>query len=106
VEYDIKGQDLPTDKNEFVGKLQIECDRLIKEGNKVGSDFIQYDSIKDVIGSVPDYVEIGQSLRVVNYEGVQGPCSGTHVKSLNEIEKILIRKVQKKGNIVKISYSC
>lgn len=106
VEFDMKGQDLKMEKDEFISKLQKECDKLIQESMSVDDKFVEYDQIKSVIGEVPEYVKKGESLRVVTYDGIACPCSGTHVKKLGEIEKISIRKYQKKGNTMKINYSC
>lgn len=102
----MKGQEIKMEKDEFISKLQKECERLIKDGMDILDRFVEYDKIKSVIGEIPEYVKDGESLRVVTYDGISCPCSGTHARKMSEIEKLTIRKYQKKGNMMKISYSC
>jgi Ser-tRNA(Ala) deacylase AlaX len=45
-------------------------------------------------------------MRVVNIAGCSCPCGGTHIKNTQEItETVLIQKIKRKKNILKVSYS-
>eukprot|EP01080_Neovahlkampfia_damariscottae_P005325 gene5325-9135_t len=80
-EYNMNGQDLKTDKEEFMNILQKECDRLLNCDMEVLDQFYEYDSIEKIIGKTPDYLPKNQPVRMVTYGGKNGiicPCSGTH----------------------------
>lgn len=47
----------------------------------------------------------GKSIRMVNVGGCDCPCGGTHIASSGEIqEKLIISKLKRKKNILKVSY--
>ena len=105
----MNGQDLKSTKEDFIKELQEECDKLIKSDLEIIDKFYEYDSIEKMIGKTPDYLPKNEPVRMITYGGKDGiicPCSGTHVKKNSEIEKINIRKVQKKGKTFLVKYSC
>jgi Ser-tRNA(Ala) deacylase AlaX len=105
----MNGQDLTITKDELVIKLQEECDKLIHGDLEILNQFYEYDSIENIIGKTPDYLPKNKPVRMVTYGGKDGvicPCSGTHVNKHSEIGKFKIRKVQKKGKLITIKYSC
>jgi len=56
---------------------------------------------------VPDYIPVGNSLRVLKLvEDDYGcPCGGTHVEHVSDIAEINITKMQKKGKNLRVSYT-
>lgn len=83
---------------------------MIDQDNAVKIDFVAYDKVKDLIGYEPTYLKNrDKSVRIVTYTSdekcfVSCPCSGTHVRKNNEITKLKIRKLKKKGQTIRISY--
>jgi Ser-tRNA(Ala) deacylase AlaX len=54
---------------------------------------------EECVKSFPDFI------RVVDVAGNAGPCGGTHVKSSSELGGVVVTRIKKKKNILKISYS-
>lgn len=76
-------------------KLRIEekCNEIISRGIKT---HIQFDN---------DRLRDGKPTRTVFYGEYGVLCGGTHVSNLNEIVSIGIRKIKKKKDKVKVSYT-
>lgn len=79
-------------------------DQMIKENPNVIIKFVEYDKVKDILGYTPSYLPKDKPARIVTYGEVSHPCSGTHVRTMGEIQHLLVRKFKKKGQIVRISY--
>ena len=50
-------------------------------------------------------VEEGEEVRVVDIGGLGSyPCGGTHVKSLKELGRVVVRNIKRQKGISKVSY--
>lgn len=86
--------------------LNAEIDRLLRQNNRVRiSDVADRAEAARLIGFAPDYVPVGEPVRIVFVsEGLGRPCCGTHVAETAEIGRILIRKIRTKKGQTSISY--
>lgn len=85
---------LNSDKKEEVMKnIEDMCNQLI------GENFVTTVSVDE------DGEKNGKPLRTVYYGDFGIHCGGTHVSQLSEIEKIIIRKIKSKKEVIRISYS-
>ena len=81
-------------KDEFVRVVQEQCDRLIDADMKVFIDFANDDA---------DDCTCERRMRIAGVISI--PCGGTHVDSLKEIGKLVIRKIVLKSGRVRICYA-
>lgn len=88
----------PLDKVEITDKLNL----LIEQDHPVETRWISDQELNDQPNlvrtmSVQPPRGIGR-IRLVNVKSVDlQPCGGTHVKSIGEIGKVLVKKIEKKG---------
>lgn len=66
------------------------------------------DLILRICGFWPDYVPIGEPIRMVRIrQDVTGrPCTGTHFDRTSELGEVKIDRIRAKGNKLIVSYSC
>ncbi len=100
----IKGFHFPEGPNvEFTGKLtSYASDELLKKTNEIMKEEID----KQVELSVRESESGEKNNRVVFIPGYEGtPCGGTHLKNLNQLKEVAIKKIKFKSGITKISYT-
>ncbi|KAL0483372.1 alanine tRS [Acrasis kona] len=99
VEYNHNGQ--YTKESEIVETLNVELDKLLKKNENVKVEMVPYDKWTEI----PSYLPAGEPVRTINYGGICGACSGTHVNTFGQIgSKITIKSAKKKGAVVRVSY--
>lgn len=89
-------------------KLENESNNIIANTPDVDKSIIKlydYEEAKTLF-EVPSYLPQGKPFRWVKLSGQDEgcPCGGTHVKHIQDINKLSISKVTIKGKIVRISY--
>ncbi len=92
------------DKEELRLKIENMSNEFLKKDFPVSLEFMSKEKVAKVCRfgnpNFPDLVAI----RVVMFNNFGIPCGGTHVKSLGQIGKIVIRKVKQEKDTVKVSY--
>ncbi len=59
-----------------------------------------------ICAHVPDYIPRNKPARVVVYANTFGiPCGGTHVAKIEDVGPIVITKIKKDGDTIKVSYA-
>ena len=95
----VKGFHFPEGPNvEFTGKLtSFTPEELLKRVNEIlKSDILEGREIKAE----------GVKNRVVSVGDYKGcPCGGTHLKNVNELKEVTVKKIKFKSGITKISYT-
>jgi Ser-tRNA(Ala) deacylase AlaX len=89
--------------------LQVAVETLIQEKietivhfEAISSSSSSSSSTGAQTSEIPDE----KPMRVVNIAGCSCPCGGTHIKNTQEIsETVIIQKIKRKKNILKVSYS-
>lgn len=97
VEYETAGAK-PDDAQEAI---QAACDQLIAAGSSNTIKFMD-DAGNEL--KAPDLGHL-QAQRFVAYNDFETLCGGTHVADIAQIGQLIVRKVKKKKNIVKVSYA-
>jgi len=88
----------PMDKVEITGKLNL----LIEQDHPVETRWISDEELNnqpELVRTMSVQPPSGSGrIRLVNVQNVDlQPCGGTHVKSIGEIGKVLVKKIEKKG---------
>eukprot|EP01121_Diplochlamys_sp_Union-15-3_P021480 TRINITY_DN871_c0_g1_i1.p1 TRINITY_DN871_c0_g1~~TRINITY_DN871_c0_g1_i1.p1 ORF type:complete len:248 (+),score=41.86 TRINITY_DN871_c0_g1_i1:78-821(+) len=97
---------IPNDQRKtFQARVQEELNKLILQSVPVTVNWVEYDKIKDVCGSVPSYLSKDKPSRIVTMASEACPCGGTHVKNLSELGKVTIKGIKTKKGNVRISYT-
>jgi len=103
VEYE--GVATPEQCETIRGQGQVIADEIIQSAPENVIRFMPVSEMHTVCRHVPANLPTNKPARVVIYNGNYGiPCGGTHVRTLNEIGKIIIAKVKNKKGITKVSY--
>ena len=101
------------DRQPLTDLLNKYCAEMIEEAKskdtKVFRKVCSYDEAgKELagIGGVPDYIPVGNDLRVLKLTpGDLGcPCGGTHVHSIAEIGRVEIKGMKKKKKNTQVTY--
>lgn len=81
--------------------IQAQCDQLVAAGSTNTIKFV------DEGGNELNNPGLGHldAERIVAYDDFSVSCGGTHVADIATIGKIVVRKVKKKKNVVKVSYA-
>lgn len=92
-------------KDTLKSKLEEEINRLIKQGSEVKVQIVPYSEIASLCGGkIPSYLPKDKEARIVTVSDLGCPCGGTHIKNIQEIQGIVIRKITAKKGKVRISY--
>lgn len=94
------------EREQLIGKIQEQSNKLIMTGYAVSSKLIEKDKLAEYCLIVPDYIPDNKPSRVVTIYGDLGhPYGGTHVQNINEIGSLTITKVKNKDGNTRISYA-
>lgn len=87
-------------------RLKIEklSNELIKQNLKTSIKFVNKQELKEIYGSIPDYISLDKPIRVIMFGNFGIPCGGTHVNSLSEIKKLIIRKIKINQGNIRVAY--
>lgn len=89
----------------FKKNLEEKANELIRRGDAVSIRFMPKEEMNTVCHNVPDYLPEGKPLRVVMYGTAGIPCGGTHVSNLSVIGSLIVRKIKKEKDAIRVSYS-
>ncbi len=93
------------DRAEVKQKLESELKRLIQEGFEVKAQSATRDQLADLCYFVPAWLPEDKPIRVVTVYGkLACPCGGTHVKNINELGSVKIKKIKAKSGKTRITY--
>ena len=98
---------IPPEEREAVRtKLEAETNELITKGGEVTTQIVeQREDLSDLCDFVPDYIPEDKPIRVVTVaQNIGCPCGGTHVRNINEIGELTIRKIKVKNGKTRVSY--
>jgi Ser-tRNA(Ala) deacylase AlaX len=88
---------------EYQGEIENTEEILKQIENRANEIILENPKIEFVFENSQH--ESGKPMRIMKVEGYKNcPCGGTHIKEVNEIGKIQIRKIQAKKGNVRISY--
>lgn len=100
-----------TDSEEFPqlqAKIQELCNHYITENLPVSCRFASLDEVKQLCPNAPtnfwSNLPAGKPIRIVLVDMFAVPCGGTHVRSLADLEVMVITKIKKKGDDIRVSY--
>jgi Ser-tRNA(Ala) deacylase AlaX len=94
------------DRDAAIVALNTECQKIIEEAQEnVLANIISIEEAEKLF-EVPQFLKNEPSVRFVKLTNQDKgcPCGGTHVKSVKEIGKIIVTKMQKKGKNLRVSY--
>lgn len=86
-------------------KLEKSCEEIVKANNPIQIEFVTADIMRTRGMEVPLGIPAEKPLRLVSFDTYCMPCGGTHVKELQDVGKILIKKVTLQPGIMRISYA-
>lgn len=93
------------DKDKLKTEIENICNQLIEQGCETKIVFVNKDELKKIykfdLGNIPS----DKPTRVVMYGNIAIPCGGTHVKNINEIKKMIIRKVKIEKANIRVAYN-
>ncbi len=86
-------------------RLETQLEALISKGYEVQERIVGSKELQELCSFVPEYLPKDKPIRIVSVFGdIYIPCGGTHVKNINVLGSVKIRKIKvKKGN-TKIGY--
>jgi len=86
-------------------KIEVEVNRLIKEGRAIRSTLVNVADLATLADYVPPNLPENKPVRIVNMGGAKStPCGGTHVATTADIGAMVIRYVKAKKGDIKVSY--
>lgn len=104
VEY--KGELDPQKSEKLRHEIEELCNRVIAQGGENEIRFMPVSQMHTVCRNVPTNIPTNKPGRVVIYCGTFGvPCGGTHVKNRANIGPIVITKIKRDKELVKVSYA-
>lgn len=94
------------DKDQALEKLNLECQSILFEPTEPVSVSVLSPEEASKTFQVPSYLAGHPTVRFVKLTPQDNgcPCGGTHVKHIQEIGKLIVTKIQKKGKNLRISY--
>ena len=94
------------DRDEAMQNLNIVCERVIEEATHPVDVLMLSQEEAQKLFTVPKQLAEDQNVRFVRLtpEDKGCPCGGTHVKHVQEIGRITVTKLQKKGKNLRVSY--
>lgn len=90
---------------ELKEKLEKLCEKIVQTNAPIQTEFVTADIMRARGLEVPPGIPAEKPLRLVSMGSYCMPCGGTHVKALQAIGKILIKKVTLQPGIMRISYA-
>ncbi|OQP64745.1 hypothetical protein A3860_18475 [Niastella vici] len=105
VEYNVELSEL--EKIKLKEKLQERLCEHISKGSDVHiATYFDRDSVIQQCGYFPDYVNSDIGIRVVKVlDNVFGrPCKGTHLKNINLLKEVIVRKIKNSKGRLQIKY--
>ncbi|XP_015694315.1 alanine--tRNA ligase isoform X2 [Oryza brachyantha] len=105
VEY--KGGIPPDQLQDKKNKLEKEANELISKGAKVLACILPYEEATQLCGgALPSYISKGSTPRIVKFgDHPGGPCGGTHVADISNINNIKVTNIRVKKGLIKVSYN-
>lgn len=94
------------DRDAALASLNVECAKIIEETKEeVSVNLLAIEEAQKLF-TVPAFLLADQFVRFVKLtqEDNGCPCGGTHVKHVNEICRIQVTRLQKKGKNLRVSY--
>lgn len=96
------------DRKDLVEQLNENCKKIITttpDSSHVFKKICAYEEANSLLeraGGVPAYIPHGKSLRVLKLtpEDAGCPCGGTHVEHVQDIKKVNVTKIVKKGKSI------
>ena len=94
------------DKDQALQLLNIECQKILEGQSEPVSVMTLNQEEASKVFEVPSHLAGYNEIRYVklNNEDNGCPCGGTHVKHIQEIGRVIITKIQKKGKNLRVSY--
>jgi len=86
-------------------KLEKLCEEIVQANTPIHIEFVTAEILRTRGMEVPPGIPAEKPLRLVSFGKFCMPCGGTHVKALQNLGKILIKKVTLQPGIMRISYS-
>jgi Ser-tRNA(Ala) deacylase AlaX len=102
VEY--AGDPFGVDLEKLKVDLESKANEIIVNNDTISIHFMPKEEMHTVCDFVPDYLPAGKPARVVMYGKFGIPCGGTHVDNLKDIGYLIIRKIKKEKDKIKVSY--
>jgi len=85
--------------------LQAKLQEIIKKGLALEVSQVPSDQLKEVCPDLPYTIQSEGPIRLIRIGDFPfSPCSGTHLKSLKELEGITITKSKIKDRVLKVNY--
>ena len=89
----------------FRKTLEEKANEIVARGDLVTIRFMPKEEMYTVCKHVPDFLPPNKPARVVMYGESGIPCGGTHVSNLGTIGPIVVRKIKKEKDVIRVSYS-
>ena len=87
-------------------KIEKETNDLVKAKLNVTTEFVTYDELVKHSSFVPEHLPKNKPLRILQIEGFSAiPDGGTQVKNTEEIEKVIVTKIENTENKVRVYYA-
>lgn len=106
VEY--KGSTDAAEFGQIQTKIQELCNHYIAENLPVSCRLASLDEVKELCPNAAtnfwSNLPQGKPIRLVLIDMFAVPCGGTHVRSLADLESMVITKIKKKGDDIRVSY--
>src|SRR5579885_310312 len=93
--------------DELQNTIQQLCNSYIEQNLPVSCRFVSLTELKQLCKHVPaNFANLApeKPIRIVLIDTFAVPCGGTHIRSLQELGSMVITKIKKKGDTIRVGY--
>jgi Ser-tRNA(Ala) deacylase AlaX len=97
---------IPAEESEsLIAEANNRLSKILSSGGNIQSSLVMLEELKTLCSNVPANLPPDKPMRVVKMGDFQPtPCGGTHLKSLDELNEVVVTKVKRQKGNTKISY--
>jgi len=102
---EFQGSILADESESFIVEVNNRLIEILSSGGDIQASLVILEELKDLCSNVPKNLPADKPMRIVKMGTFQPtPCGGTHLKSLSELQEVVVTKVKRQKGNTKISY--